>query len=551
MNRIRRHLSAKLSIGITLLAAPIFVLALGILFLYSRHLIRQETMKQATGALHTTEQRVKSTMSMVQNAVNSNCWLLEEHFRPDSLESIRQRITLLNRTVSSCSITTDTLEIRKIKEGSVVSITAEGDTIFTYSKALRPDGGDIKGMITATLPFKQLATVISQSKAPTPGSCFLLKKKGERCDETEHLVFYQDLQGIDWNLVLVCPENELLASYHQLFYLGTALLIVGLLLILLICYLMTKNTIRPLHRLLALSKKIVNGQYDEKIPRSMRMDAIGRLQNSFSVMQRSLSEQVGSIRETTEQTQKHNKKLASAMTLAEESVRKKALFIQNVSHQMRTPLNIIMGFADVLGDSLKAQRAGKSQGQLQEQELADIIETMTHNAIHLNRMVQMLCDSSEYGTSHNPTTRKDDCVACNTIAQECIDYARERFPKTSIHLVSELTDSTTIMTNHTLLMRTLRELLFNAAKYSDGQHITLHVTKTETAVRFVVEDVGPGLGAESEELIFKPFMKVDDLSEGLGLGLPLSRSHALRLGGNLTYDSSYHEGCRFILEIPK
>ena len=46
-------------------------------------------------------------------------------------------------------------------------------------------------------------------------------------------------------------------------------------------------------------------------------------------------------------------------------------------------------------------------------------------------------------------------------------------------------------------------------------------------------------------------MKVDDLSEGLGLGLPLSRSHALRLGGNLTYDSSYHEGCRFILEIPK
>ena len=91
MNRIRRHLSAKLSIGITLLAAPIFVLALGILFLYSRHLIRQETMKQATGALHTTEQRVKSTMSMVQNAVNSNCWLLEEHFRPDSLESIRQR----------------------------------------------------------------------------------------------------------------------------------------------------------------------------------------------------------------------------------------------------------------------------------------------------------------------------------------------------------------------------------------------------------------------------------------------------------------------------
>jgi signal transduction histidine kinase len=101
-------------------------------------------------------------------------------------------------------------------------------------------------------------------------------------------------------------------------------------------------------------------------------------------------------------------------------------------------------------------------------------------------------------------------------------------------------------------MRTIRELLFNAAKYSDGQHITLRITETTSSVHFTVEDIGPGIiHQDSQKLIFEPFVKVDDLSEGLGLGLPLSRRHALSLGGELHYDEDYHDGCRFILEIPK
>ena len=81
-------------------------------------------------------------------------------------------------------------------------------------------------------------------------------------------------------------------------------------------------------------------------------------------MQQSLHEYVSNIHQTAEETQKHNKELAQAMTLAEEAVKNKALFIQNVSHQMRTPLNITMGFADVLGDNLKATQEGKGQHPL-------------------------------------------------------------------------------------------------------------------------------------------------------------------------------------------
>ena len=551
MNSLRRQLAAKLSIGITLLTTPIFVVALGILFLYSHHLLYQDTATHANNILQTTSQHLRSELGLVENAVNSNAWLMEENFRPDSLQSICHRLLRLNRTPVTCQVVTDSVEMSNIKLGFSVDTTANGDTLFYYSRALRPDGDAVKGIVTAGLPIKRLKTIIKQAEQPFPVCEFLLLENDQTFDTEDAHVFYDELPDTDWTLALICPDSEFEKSYRQLAHIAYFLFIGGLLLILIICYLLTRHTIKPLHKLLAHTKNIVSGQYAEVIPRSNRKDAIGRLQNSVVVMQQSLLEHVDSIRKTGEETKKHNEELARAQMLAEEGVQKKAIFIQNVSHQMRTPLNIVMGFADVLGESLAAQQDSASQSLLQDAELADITETMTHNAIHLRRMVQMLYDSSEYGTSQELFSGKSEYVTINNIAQECIEYTRERFPKTTINFESNIPPRAVVKTNHLYLMRTLRELLFNAAKYSDGQHIMLRISETISTIRFTVEDVGPGIPSDTLGMIFKPFGKVDDLSEGLGLGLPLAKRHALSLGGDLTYDVDYHDGCRFILEVPK
>ena len=551
MNSLRRQLAAKLSIGITLLTTPIFVVALGILFLYSHHLLYQDTATHANNILQTTSQHLRSELGLVENAVNSNAWLMEENFRPDSLQSICHRLLRLNRTPVTCQVVTDSVEMSNIKLGFSVDTTANGDTLFYYSRALRPDGDAVKGIVTAGLPIKRLKTIIKQAEQPFPVCEFLLLENDQTFDTEDAHVFYDELPDTDWTLALICPDSEFEKSYRQLAHIAYFLFIGGLLLILIICYLLTRHTIKPLHKLLAYTKNIVSGQYAEVIPRSNRKDAIGRLQNSVVVMQQSLLEHVDSIRKTGEETQKHNEELARAQMLAEEGVQKKAIFIQNVSHQMRTPLNIIMGFADVLGESLAAQQDSASQSLLQDAELADITETMTHNAIHLRRMLQMLYDSSEYGTSQELFSGKSEYVTINNIAQECIEYTRERFPKTTINFESNIPPRAVVKTNHLYLMRTLRELLFNAAKYSDGQHIMLRISETISTIRFTVEDVGPGILSDTLGMIFKPFVKVDDLSEGLGLGLPLAKRHALSLGGDLLYDADYHDGCRFILEVPK
>ena len=551
MNSLRRQLAAKLSIGITLLTTPIFVVALGILFLYSHHLLYQDTATHANNILQTTSQHLRRELGLVENAVNSNAWLMEENFRPDSLQSICHRLLRLNRTPVTCQVVTDSVEMSNIKLGFSVDTTANGDTLFYYSRALRPDGDAVKGIVTAGLPIKRLKTIIKQAEQPFPVCEFLLLENDQTFDTEDAHVFYDELPDTDWTLALICPDSEFEKSYRQLAHIAYFLFIGGLLLILIICYLLTRHTIKPLHKLLAHTKNIVSGKYAEVIPRSNHKDAIGRLQNSVVVMQQSLLEHVDSIRKTGEETKKHNEELARAQMLAEEGVQKKAIFIQNVSHQMRTPLNIVMGFADVLGESLAAQQDSASQSLLQDAELADITETMTHNAIHLRRMVQMLYDSSEYGTSQELFSGKSEYVTINNIAQECIEYTRERFPKTTINFESNIPPRAVVKTNHLYLMRTLRELLFNAAKYSDGQHIMLRISETISTIRFTVEDVGPGIPSDTLGMIFKPFGKVDDLSEGLGLGLPLAKRHALSLGGDLTYDVDYHDGCRFILEVPK
>ena len=115
---------------------------------------------------------------------------------------------------------------------------------------------------------------------------------------------------------------------------------------------------------------------------------------------------------------------------------------------------------------------------------------------------------------------------------------------------TELSDDFCILTNRRYLLYSLQELLGNATRYSDGKNVLLRVEKDDKSVRFIIQDTGKGIAEADLENIFMFFTKVDDFSDGLGLGLPLVKRHAETLGGSFTLDTSYHAGCRFIFELP-
>lgn len=357
------------------------------------------------------------------------------------------------------------------------------------------------------------------------------------------LVCYQQVPGTQWSLALVCPDSDILKNNSKLELIVIMIAIGGLLVILLLSRRAVRHAMNPIWELVGRTQQIADGHYDMQIPHSPRADVIGQLQNSFTVMQQSLWHHVSDIEQANIQTRQSNEELERTTQLAEKASQQKVAFIQNMTHQIRTPLNIIMGFAQIVRDSLS---------MLSEDEARSITDMMDHNAKTLNRMVLMLFDSSDSGQSLELSNKnQQELVSCNAVAQESIEHTRLHFPQLPINFQTTVPDTLRLLTNRLYLMRSLREILYNAAKYSDGQHVALHIEQTASTVRFIFEDTGPGMPAEYQEMMFRPFTKVNDLSEGLGLGLPLAKRHIQNLGGELTLDPSYHAGCRFIVELHK
>ena len=355
------------------------------------------------------------------------------------------------------------------------------------------------------------------------------------------IVCYRPVPETNWSLALICPDNDILQSYNRLTNTIIILILVGLLAITLLCRHAVIHAIRPISELVDQTQLIAAGHYDNRISSIDKDDIVGQLQNSFATMQQSLTRHVSDISQANAETKARNEELVEATRIAEEAVNQKAAFIQNMTHQIRTPLNIIMGFAQVLRDSM---------GLLQEEEVKSIALMMSHNTKTLTRMVAMLFDSSDSGISEELNSHKNELVSCNEVAREGIEHSKSHFPELSISFETNVPDGFCITSNRLYLMRSIREILYNSAKYSDGQNVSLRVEKDETTVRFVFQDTGPGMDPEYHDLMYIPFTKVNDLSEGLGLGLPLARRHVRNLGGDLTLDTTYHDGCRFIMELP-
>jgi signal transduction histidine kinase len=474
-----------------------------------------------------------------------------------------------------------------------LNVVLEG-MLASYCKPLRRQDGSVLGIISTDLSLLRLSGIISEVK-PYPHSYFvMLDEEGRymihpdksklfyttiftgtdprhqrdiialghemiagnkgnlavKIDGKDCLVCYQPVPGTEWSLALICPDSDVLAGYHRLTFVIGPLLVFGLIVILVLCNRTVTHAIRPINDLLEKTQAIAAGNMEIHIPKSRQEDVIGSLQNSFASMLNSLNFHVGSVRYTSEQTKLRNEELVRATRLVENADKQKTAFIQNLSHQIRTPLNILMGFAQILREAESPSDDKFIRESLTEEEKKSITDMMSRNAKHLRRMLLMLFDSSEIGLNEELKNLQLDKLSCNEVAQRAIYEVKRYFPDLNVNFKSNVPDDFSIHTCRIYLKRSLREILYNAATYSDGQHVSMYVEQKGDSICFIVEDKGKGITESNREDIFRFFAKVDDLSEGLGLGLPLSKRHAQTLGGNLTLDADYHEGCRFILELP-
>ena len=636
MMSIRRSFSAKVIMWVLLLAVPVFLASVGVLFWQSHKLIRAEAVDKASNVLACAMHRINRYLITTKTASHTNAWIVEQSLYPDSIQAITNRIATTNPYTDGCAISTEPGVIPQYPDGFMsVSFntkdsvntfiepdhsyfqerwysiprtqrkptwvvfndknreqeTDEDATIAAYTHPLFNKKGKFVGVISIWLSLQHISNIMAEVR-PYPHSYYvMIDEKGRyvghpdstrlfnqtifsvadpqhqadlialgyemtkgnkgsmsvKINGKKSLVCYMPVEGTPWSLAIVCPHSDILRGFYRLTYIVVALLIVGLLLIFINCHKAVTVSLSPLQQLLEKTKAVSNGHLDVDIAHTKRTDVIGGLQNSFATMLESLNYYINSVRTATDQTKRYNRELEHTTQLAVEAQRQKTVFIQNVTHQIRRPLNIIMGFAQILNCPTDDTSLSEELGQ---DEIKSIASTMTHNSRLLIRMVMMLFDSSENGKAETANCDKREMVACNDVCQVALKFTTKNHPDIPVEYKTELADDFCIHTNFRYLEYSLEELLSNAVRYSDQQHISLHVTRNEEFVRFVVQDTGNGIAEADRDNIFKFFTKVDDFSEGLGLGLPLTKRHAETLGGNLILDTTYHEGSRFIFEIP-
>ena len=354
-------------------------------------------------------------------------------------------------------------------------------------------------------------------------------------------IFYRPLERTGWSIALVCPESDVFNRYNRLLLVVWSIIGVGLLLLLLFCYQTILKAVEPLKQLATQAQHIADGDFDEPLPVSPRRDSVGRLQNSFIRMENSLSKSVADIRIVNHELEHRNLQLAHAYKLKIEADERKSAFVLDMAHQIRTPLNIISGFAQVLTFNFH---------KFTDDELKDIRGRMRSSSITIHRIAKMLAASSKTIADRKPQlhfTTFNSVLACREVIASVMMENTDALP---IEFLPDVAADHTVYTDRRSLMLVLSELLTNSCRFTREGFIKLGISIAGNDVQFVVWDTGIGIPEDKRADMFDQFTKADSFSEGVGLGLSFCKYTASLLGGDLTYDESYGPGSRFVVSLP-
>ncbi len=237
---------------------------------------------------------------------------------------------------------------------------------------------------------------------------------------------------------------------------------------------------------------------------------------------------------------RHMKQLNAAYQHALESDKMKTRFIQNVSHEVRTPLNIISGFSQVIADPSLTESVEERQ---------NMAAMMQKSAQQITNLIDEIIGLSLIESS--TTVVKDDIVKVNQLLESVVaDYEDAVPPQVALRVDSELEPDFSFATNKNMLYRIISALTDNAIKNTEKGAVTLKARTVAQTLLITVEDTGCGIPADQAEHIFERFVKLDSFKQGIGLGLPLSRKLAEQLGGLVTLDTTYYLGARFVVTLP-
>ena len=243
-------------------------------------------------------------------------------------------------------------------------------------------------------------------------------------------------------------------------------------------------------------------------------------------------EDITARREIETGLEKAHEELKELAVELKRAARVKSEFLANMSHELRTPLNSINGFSEVLYD--------ETFGPLNEKQKKYVNNVLTsgkHLLLLINQILDMAkveAGKMKLGLSHLPM---------KSLLNEISMLVADMVSKKKLHMVLEIDqDLPAIEADELKVKEIIYNLLSNAVKFTpEGGQIGMRAKKVNSAIEVVVWDTGVGIASENMGKIFEGFFRVDTpysrLTEGTGLGLPLSKKLVELHGGTLLAES--------------
>lgn len=297
--------------------------------------------------------------------------------------------------------------------------------------------------------------------------------------------------------------------------------------------------------------RFMNGTLEEQITRE---SAVGNGPNEVKrwiavhLIPADYGQYLAVFHETTEE---HNirEQLADALTQAQNSNRARTAFFSSMSHDIRTPMNGIVGMTNIALRNLDDR-----------EKVESCLNKITAASGHLLELINEVLDMSRIESGR--ITLKEEPVHLPSLIANLLSFIKPDMDKKGqiLHMKSQILEHDTVISDGLHLQKILLNLLSNAVKYTqEGGEISLRIMEAPLnadtmQLSFAVEDNGIGMSPEFLERIFTPFERAEDsrMSQvvGTGLGLAITRSITEMMGGSISVRSREHKGSCFTVRIP-
>jgi len=226
-----------------------------------------------------------------------------------------------------------------------------------------------------------------------------------------------------------------------------------------------------------------------------------------------------------------------ATNRAKESENLKTKFLENITHEIHTPLNAIVGFSQLLVDT------------------EDLDEKMEYNRIITENnkiLVKLINNILDYSKMEAGITKvENEYFDVNALAYDLFEVFKIQNEKCLTCNFLSNQESIIIYSDKNKIRDILNNLLNNAFKFTSEGFVELKMDDLGQEVRIGIVDSGIGIGKEQQRKIFDRFYKLNDFAQGSGLGLSIAHKLVNLMGGNLRINSELGKGSEFYFILPK